>query len=106
MIIIIISSRLLGYLAFFSTPAQKKKKKKKKKKNLLDFLYFLKNIFLTFCEMELSIPKIKKPLILYNLNLSYLYFFQKNLALKKFLIFWEMELSSPKPKLFIFQEDF
>ena len=56
--------------------------------------------------MELSIPKIKKPLTLYNLNLSYLYFFQKNLALKKFLIFWEMELSSPKPKLFIFQEDF
>ena len=39
--------------------------------------------------MNLSSPKIKKFLILFNPKL-------KKPTLKKFLIFWEMELSNPK----------
>ena len=86
----IISSRLQGYLVHFSAQAQKIKKKNTLKK----FLYFFKNFFLTFCEMELFSP----ILILYNPKLKI--FLEKISKLKK-LLYFRKELAKPEKQKFL-----
>ena len=65
----------------------KKWKKSNLKKFLIfswkNFLYFLKNFFLIFCEMGLSVSKVKKFFILFHIKFSQFFncslkFFQKN----------------------------
>ena len=77
----------MGYLVHFSVQAQKTNKQTKNNPLRKYFLYFFKKIeFVTFQDMELCSPKIKRVLIF---------------SLKKvFLIFGEIELSSPKVKKF------